>query len=206
MITGEYRPGDILLFAGSREGLRPSIVLPETTDKQDDGFDMATAFPVDWEGDGDLDLVVGSVKGRVFLNRNDGTPAKYEFGDRVPLLAGGKPMKVVQKSDPIAVDWDGDGARDLLVGDEAGGVTFFKGAKDFTFAAGVSVFTGEPIPPGMSFTELRDWWQPQSRLTGFRYRLAVADWDGDGKLDLLIGDCEDGDGDLTGHVWLLLRR
>ena len=182
-------------------------MLPETIDKKDDGFDMATAFPIDWEGDGDQDLVVGSVKGKVFLNRNDGTPTAFKFGDRVPLLAGGKPMKVIQKSDPIAVDWDGDGTRDLLVGDEAGGVTFFRGTKDFTFAAGISAFTGEPIPPGMNFVAHREWWQKQSRLAGFRFRLAVADWNSDGKLDLLIGDCEDDEaGNLTGYVYLLLRK
>jgi VCBS repeat protein len=167
---------------------------------------MSAAFPIDWDGDGDVDLVVGSVKGGVYLNKNEGTRTEMKFGERVALLAGGAPMRVIQKSDPVAVDWDGDGALDLLVGDEATGVTFFKGDHDRKFATGVSLFTGEPIPARLAFEKHVAWWQQQSKLPGYRARIAVSDWNEDGKLDLLLGNCEQSAGATTGEVFLFLRK
>jgi len=205
VITGEYTPGHILLFAGAKGGLKKDTIVAERCDKSNDDYTMATASPVDWDDDGDFDLVVGSVKGKVFVNVNEGSHTEFRFGERKPLLAAGKPMKVVQKSDPIPVDWDGDGILDLLVGDETTGVTFFRGAKERTFAAGVSVFNGEPVP-ALDYDELRAWWQKQSKLPGYRLRLATADWNEDGKLDLLIGNCEEVEGETTGNVYLLLRQ
>jgi len=206
VITGEYSPGNILFFAGARGALRKKLVVPERIDKTNDDFTMATSYPVDWDGDGDFDLVVGSVKGKVFVNLNEGTCTEFRFGERVPVLAVGKPLKVIQKSDPIPVDWDGDGILDLLVGDEATGVTFFKGARDRTFAPGISVFTGEPIPGQLAFEELLAWWQNQSKIPGYRARLAVSDWNEDGKPDLLIGNCEEVENKTTGNVYVLLRQ
>jgi len=206
VITGEYSPGNIIYFAGEKGGFRKGVVIPERVDKSSDEFNMATAFPIDWDADGLHDLVVGSVKGKVFVNRNEGTRSDSRFGERVPVLTGGKPLKVIQKSDPIPVDWDGDGVLDLLVGDEAGGVTFFKGDRDRRFERGVSAFTGESTPERASFEELEARWKKQSKLPGYRLRLAVADWNEDGKLDLLVGNCEQVGGETTGHVYLFLRR
>jgi len=58
-------------------------------------------------------------------------------------------------------------------------------------------------------------------VPGYRLRLAVDDWNDDGKLDLLVGNCIEGEpefsveadagapparGPTVGHVWVLLRR
>lgn len=64
------------------------------------------------------------------------------------------------------VDWDGDGVLDLLVGDEATGVTFLKGAPDRTFAVGVSAFNGEPIPAELAYDQISAWWREQSGIPG----------------------------------------
>jgi hypothetical protein len=209
VITGEYAPGNILFFAGTKDGFRAPIVIAEKDvidSVQNTDFTMAAACALDWDGDGDQDLVVGSTSGKVLLNLNEGTKTEFHFGKRVPLVAGGAPMKVKQKSHPIAVDWDGDGVLDLLVGDECTGVTFFRGHPDRTFEPGVSVFSGRKIPLDQPFDQVLDRWHAESKLPGYRVRLTTNDWNEDGKLDLLVGNCEEVDGTTQGNVYVFLRR
>jgi hypothetical protein len=199
--SGQYWPGIITFFEGTPEGLKKGVVIPEKglPDKSDNRmqFAQSTHSFVDWDGDGDLDLVIGTVFGEVFLNLNEGISKHFKFGRRVPIIAAGKPMKAPAKSDPVCVDWDGDGVMDLLVGDDFAGVTFFKGqplnaGPSRTFEAGV------PLIPGQ-----------KKVVPGYRARLAVTDWNNDGKLDLLVGNCEETtnkDRKLTGHVYLFLRK
>jgi hypothetical protein len=75
---------------------------------------------VDWDGDGDLDLLAGGyVTGRIYFYENvgrdgDGMPI-LKF--RGPLEADGKPINVGEWcASPIAADFDGDGDLDLITG------------------------------------------------------------------------------------------
>ena len=90
----------------------------------------------------------------------------------VPLEAGGKPIHFSSAVTPRAIDWDGDGLMDLLVGAE-GGVTWFRNVgtpQAPVFAAGVAVEAGG------------------RRLQFGRGRLTLAwvDMDRDGKRDLVL--------------------
>ena len=227
--SGRYDPGVVSFFKGTKAGFERGVLIREahvtdavtglaarpgsaTSDEQDMDTMMATANWADWDGDGDLDMVVGSIKGCIYVNRNTGTKTAYAFGAREPVLGSdGKPLRVVQKSDPLPCDWDGDGVLDLLVGDEAGDVTFFRGRKDRRFERGVSIVTGDDADANAEYTVVRERVKARQPFPGWRLRLAVTDWNEDGKLDLLIGDCEEGKGPdgkrkTTGFVYLLLRE
>jgi hypothetical protein len=182
-------------------------------DSKDGKFSMATANTADLDGDGDQDLLLGDVSGSVHWAKNEGTPKAPKFTAREPLRLAGAPLKVCHKSDPIACDWDGDGRLDVLVGDETGDVSCFLGLSDGSFAAGVSLFSKLPVDPKDNYTKAKQKLEPHRVIPGYRLRLAAADWNDDGKLDLLVGNCVSGaptasgkSGGTTGHVYVLLRQ
>jgi hypothetical protein len=89
---------------------------------------MIVVTAIDWTKDGHVDLVIGEEDGRVSLVRNTGA-----LRDGLPVFA--KPeyfqqqaryVKVGALATPSAVDWDGDGRQDLIVGDTAGRLSFVK--------------------------------------------------------------------------------
>ncbi|HEX5069429.1 MAG TPA: FG-GAP-like repeat-containing protein, partial [Vicinamibacterales bacterium] len=79
----------------------------------------------DIDGDGDLDLFVGTATGAVYFYRNDGTPKVAKF-----LLVSEKVNDPVKgrRSRPALADLTGDGLLDLAVGHEEGGVAFYRNA------------------------------------------------------------------------------
>jgi hypothetical protein len=130
---------------------------------------------VDLDGDGRTDIISGSWPGEIyFFRRNpDGTFAAGEtLKDQ-----DGKPLNVGHASTAFAVDWNGDGKFDLLVGTVLGTVYFIPNT-----GTGKELVFGKPV-------RLEADGQP-IQVDGDADPVA-ADWDGDGKLDLLVG-AEDG--------------
>ena len=160
----------------------------------------------DWDGDGRTDLLLGARHGEVLLARNEGKG----FAPPVQLAADGKPLKApAADAGPHAADWDGDGDLDLLVGDDRGRVTLYRndGAR-----AAPKLAAGETLVPerGGRFVEGRC---KTSELCAMRAKPWVADWDGDGRPDLLVGDFHDhrapgghGNEHMHGWVWLYARK
>lgn len=144
-------------------------------------------FAVDWDGDGDLDLVVGNFAGTFYWFKGEG---KGRFQPKPDMLqADGSPLQITTgvHSDPFVVDWDGDGDLDLLSGSSNGGVEWAENQ-----AGKGKVPELRPFRPLIERAASVEYGQPLSEadLTGPTHatRVWVDDVNGDGKLDLLVGD------------------
>lgn len=143
-------------------------------------------FAVDWDGDGRLDLVVGNFSGTFYWFKGEG---KGKFRPKAEILkSGNEPLRIQgHHSDPFVIDWDGDGALDLLSGSSNGGVQWAKNKAGKGKPPELAPFEWL-IKPGRSlaYGSLLS----EEELTGptASTRIWVADVNGDGKLDLLVGD------------------
>ena len=143
----------------------------------------SAAHAADWDGDGDYDLIIGDIRGKVYLVPNEGTPESYAFGKEKQLQAGGRAIDVKRGAGPFTADWDGDGDLDLLVGADDGSVSLYRNTgsvKSPELAAAVQL-----VPPGESASGRL---APKEVCRGTRSKICVADWNGDGLPDLLVGD------------------
>ena len=152
-------------------------------------LEMILPVAVDWDRDGWMDLVVGDEDGRVALMRNTG---QIEGG--IPIFDS--PNYFRQKADnlkfgalvtPVSYDWDQDGDLDIVAGNSAGYIAWIENLKD-----GPTPSWAEPVllevngrPFRVQAGDSGSIQGPAEAKWGYT-TLSVADWDGDGRGDLLI--------------------
>lgn len=132
---------------------------------------------MDFDGDGLIDVLSGSYSpGDLFLfkNRGDG---KFSAGETIKDIDD-YPLNVGNASAVFAFDWDGDGDLDLVVGNIEGQVWYVPN-------------TGTRTKPEYEALQPLEVAGKAVRAEHGDSGPIIADWDGDGVADLLVG-CGDG--------------
>jgi hypothetical protein len=166
---------------------------------------LATPVGVDWDGDGDDDLVSGNTAGYIQfyanLGRTDGglprwaAPRKLEAAGQVIRIQAGPngsiqgPCEAKWGYTTLSVaDWNHDSVLDLVVNSIWGEVLWFENAGTKSAAMLNSAQPIEVNWPGQSPKPSWTWWQPKAGqlVTQWRTTPVVVDFTGDGMNDLVM--------------------
>lgn len=184
ILSGCYT-GEIYLFVRDKDGrFQQGVPILD-----DHGAPLQTGTSVtveahDLDGDGDLDLLIGHRGGSVTIHENLGTrtaPSYAAKGKGMETRGG----KSIYGSNAHYADWDNDGIRDLVLGSEDGNVTWYKNVgadnkpifDEAQMLINIKQYGFEKIPRENAPTH-----------PGSRTKVHVTDWNGDGRVDLLVGD------------------
>ncbi|MCH8838501.1 MAG: carboxypeptidase regulatory-like domain-containing protein, partial [Candidatus Marinimicrobia bacterium] len=144
----------------------------------------------DLDGDGDLDLLIGLDGGTVIGYENVGTASSPSWLGNASLVSG--IGNVGARASPTLADLDGDGDLDLLIGLDGGTVI---GYENVGTASSPSWLGNASLVSGVG--RVHSWNSP-----------ALADLDGDGDFDLMIGELRgivigyENVGSAYNHSWL----
>ncbi len=132
----------------------------------------------DFDSDGDLDLICGEFLDGFTYFENIGSRKSPNYIDGGKLTTpDGKPLRMdLQMIVPVAFDWDKDGDKDLIVGDEDGRVAFVENTGKLA--------KGRPVFLAPKYFQQ----QADTLKCGALATPVGTDWDGDGDIDIVSGN------------------
>jgi hypothetical protein len=173
---GEFTSAD---YAPAIFAVTNPIPLLQMDRKNLDVGSFSAPLILDWDRDGKLDVITGEGSysaNAVYLYRNRGGSGTFQLeqDERYWLMYGEGKEQLV----PAVGDLNGDGQRDMIVGDRLGNLSMYiyedlpaRAPREKYLLSNKGLV---PFADGMPFTS------PMCRPE-------LTDWDGDGDLDLLIG-------------------
>jgi len=182
LLVGLSSPGNVKLFLNTGTEAAPTfdsgtllqVGEPGSKTNIDVGY-RATSTVVDWNSDGNKDVVAGAYDGKIHVFVNEGTDTAPDFRSETFAQNSGSDLRVPSdRSSPAVLDLDGDGKKDLLAGNTNGEVLLYNN-------------TGTDQAPSFSGYVYVEADGVKINLGSTRSRPFVCDWTGDGWPDLLIG-------------------
>jgi len=153
-------------------------------------MDLQMIVPIafDWDRDGDLDLICGDEDGRVAFIEHTGlvTDGLPQFRQPVYFQQRAKDVKFGALATPYGVDWDGDGDEDIICGNTAGYIGFFEnlGGGENPVWDQVKLLEAGGHTIRIQAGRNGSIQGPAEAKWGYTTQ-TVADWDGDGLLDIV---------------------
>jgi len=165
----------------------------------------------DWNHDGLPDIVINSIWGKVLWYKNIGTrqnpilaeakAIEVEWPGKPPKPTWnwwdpkGKTLATQWRTTPVVIDYDSDGLNDLIMLDHEGYLAFFQRVKrnqELILLPGRRIFVSEHVSVFDSANGTRNKTSGPLRMNdgiagkSGRRKFCFADWDLDGRLDLLV--------------------
>lgn len=169
---------------------------------------LVTPFGVDWDDDGDEDLICGNSAGYISFIENLGGGTDPRWGFPQYLKADGQVIRIMAGENGSIqgpcerkwgyttlsiADWDEDGLKDILVNSIWGKVEWYKnsgkkGTPVLTKMGSVKMDwpDNNPLKPAWN------WWNPEKDELATQWRTTpyAIDWNQDGLMDLVMLDHE----------------
>lgn len=169
-------------------------------------------FAADWDADGDLDLIVGNFKGTFHLYTGRGKGVFDPEPTAIKIDGSSTELKINgYHSDPMVIDFDGDGDLDIVSGSTDGNVQWSENKSSNPDQPDLTAFQTLVANPFAG--DYREFKQDRTPITLKKLkgpaqstRVWVTDYNEDGKLDVLVGDRVDLLKPATGLVWLYLQK
>jgi hypothetical protein len=161
----------------------------------EDWDERTSPVAVDWDGDGLWDVVTSTMSGNLYWIRNAGTKQAPRFEAPRAIDGPSGPLVGTPRSRPGAPDWNGDGVPDLVAADQRGVLTIYLGTRGKggagTNGGASPVRLTRTIVPVSAKGDALVMNPVLGNTSSGRLQHAVADWDGDGKLDVLVSTRRD---------------
>lgn len=176
---------------------------------------LATPFCIDWDRDGDEDILSGNTAGYVEFFENLGIPSgssSPRWARPVRLKAGNKVIRIQAGPNGSiqgpceakwgyttfsVADWDHDGLPDIVLNSIWGRIEWYRNAGTPDGKGGhlPALEPGQPVKVRWNDTPLKpewNWWhaRPNDLVTQWRTTPVAVDWNSDGRTDLVMLDHE----------------